>query len=60
MSRQDEGDRPADRLAAAQLTVTAHKDRRRCINCPPEGPCRVEWWAVQQQAGGYTASDDQT
>lgn len=49
MTRLDEPVRPADRRAAALLAVKGH-EHRRCINCPPEGPCGVEWWALAELA----------
>lgn len=49
MTRLDEPVGLADRLSAALLTARAHKDHRRCLNCPPEGPCGVEWWALKER-----------
>lgn len=48
MTRLDEPVGPSDRCAVALLTVKAHEGNRRCLNCPTEGPCSVEWWALKE------------
>lgn len=58
MTHLDEPVRPADVLAAALLTIRAHEGRRRCVNCPAEGPCRGEWWAVTETASRSLAPTD--
>lgn len=50
MTRIDEPVGLADRMSAALSTIKAHENHGRCLNCPPEGPCRVEWWALKELA----------
>lgn len=50
MTRLDEPIGPTDRMSFALLTKTAHEDNRRCLNCPPEGPCGMEWWVLKELA----------
>jgi hypothetical protein len=50
MTRLDEPASAADRLFVAALTARAHDKDRRCVNCPPEGPCAQWWWALTEIA----------
>ncbi|MFJ8579423.1 hypothetical protein [Micromonospora sp. NPDC093277] len=36
----------ADQVEVALLTVAAHEDGRRCLNCSA-GVCGVWWWALK-------------
>lgn len=47
MSRQDEGDRPADLLDAALMTDQQHENGHRCFHCTPNG-CKQNDWAQEE------------